>query len=268
MNDTENLHQLPNPYSLDLAKIFNRGWTSFAQALGMLVAVTLVGAIISIPIGGVYVLLSLIPIIGPLLGMVVNSAVGLPLWSGLIVISLAQIRGQPWAFSDLFGGFRYWKALFVFGLIAGSISWACMLPANICSFLAGGSPINYLLQGDFSKPPPQPQPVLNLLAQFLNLAGVVILLFITVRYFALSPYLIIDRNHGAIDAIKANAVLTQGHFFGWLGLILLFGLIAGAGFLVCCVGVVVTIPLYYLLMTSAYLEATGARQSSTDIKLL
>jgi hypothetical protein len=70
--------------------------------------------------------------------------------------------------------------------------------------------------------------------------------------------LIIDRKLGALDAIKANATLTQGHFFGWLGIALLFGLILAAGVVACCIGILFTIPLYYCLMTAAYLEATTA----------
>src|SRR5262249_57350565 len=99
-------------------------------------------------------------------------------------------------------------------------------PANICFLRAGGAQLNALLQG---QQPPPPDPTLNLLGQVLNVGGLVIIIIVSVRYFVLCPYLIIDRNYGALDAIKANGTLTQGHFFGWLGLVLLFGLIAAAG---------------------------------------
>jgi uncharacterized membrane protein len=243
-------------YSLDLGRIFNRGWSSFTQGLGMLVGITVVGFLLSIPVVGIVFVLNLIPIIGSLLGGVVNAAVLIPLWYGLVVIALAQLRGRPWAFGDFFGGFRFWGPLFVYSLIVGVFSWVCTLPANICLFLAGSSAqLNALLQG---QQPPPPDPTLNLLGQVLNLGGLVIIIIVSIRFFVLCPYLIIDRNYGALDAIKGNATLTQGHFFGWLGLSLLFGLIAGAGALACCVGLIFTVPLYYCLMTSAYLEATSA----------
>jgi uncharacterized membrane protein len=92
----------------------------------------------------------------------------------------------------------------------------------------------------------------------LNFAGFVILLIVSMRYFVLCPYLIIDRNYGALGAIKANVTMTRGHIFGWLGLSLLFGLIAVAGVFACCVGMIFTVPFSVFLMTSAYLEATSA----------
>jgi predicted Zn finger-like uncharacterized protein len=243
-------------YSLDLGRIFNRGWSSFSQGMGMLVGVTVVGLLISIPVFAIVIFLNLIPIVGALLGGVVNAAILAPVWSGLIIVALAQLRGRPWGFGDFFGGFRFWVPLFVYSLILSVISWVCALPANICLLLAGGgNQLKYVLQG---QQPPPPDPTLTLLGQLLNLAAVVVIVIITVRYFLLCGYLIVDRNYSAIDAIKAHATLTQGHFFGWLGLALLFGLIGAAGALVCCVGLLFTIPLYFCLFTSAYLEATSA----------
>jgi hypothetical protein len=243
-------------YSLDLGRIFNRGWSGFTQGLGMLVGFTVVGLLLSIPVAGIIFALNLIPIIGSLLGSVVSAAVLAPLWYGLVVVALLQLRGRPWTFGEFFGGFRFWAPLFVYTLIVSVFSWVCTLPASICLFLAGsGAQLNALLQG---QPPPPLNPILNLIGQVLNFGGLVIIIIVSVRYLALCPYMIIDRNYGALDAIKANAALTQGHFFGWLGVLLLFGLIGGAGLLACCVGFIFTVPLCYCLITSAYLEATGA----------
>jgi predicted Zn finger-like uncharacterized protein len=242
-------------YSLDLGRIFNRGWNGFTQGLGMFVGVTVVGILLSLPVFVVVGLLSMVPLIGSLLGGTVNAAIVAPLWYGWVIVALAQLRGKPWSFGDIFGGFRFWVPVFVFSLIVNAFSWACTLPANICLLLAGsGNPLFYMLKGQ--RPPP-PDPTLSLLGQLLNLVGVVILIIVSIRFFVMCPYLIIDRKCGAIDAIKANATLTKGHFFGWLGLSLLFGLIAGAGVLACCVGIFFTVPLCYCLMTSAYLEATS-----------
>jgi hypothetical protein len=208
-------------------------------------------------VGAIGFVLSLIPIVGSLLTNVISAAVMAPLWYGLVVIALAQLRGRPWTFGDLFGGFRYWGPIFTYTLIVGVLTWICTLPANICFYLAGSTDqIEAMLQG---KPPPAPDPTLNLLGQLFNLGGLAIILIVSVRYFVLCPYFIIDRNYGALDAIKANAALTRGHFFGWLGIALLFGLIGAAGAVVCCIGILFTIPLYYCLMTSAYLEATASR---------
>jgi hypothetical protein len=248
---------LSRDYALDLGKIFNRGWSGFTQGLGMLVGMTVVAFLISIPVFGIIFGMSLIPILGSLLGQVVGAAVLNPLWYGLIIAALAQLRGRPMAFGDMFGGFRLWVPVFIYSLIFGVVNWVCTLPAAICALLAGGPQFIALLRGEA---PPPPNPILNLLSQMLYFGGVVVVIIISVRFFVLGPYLIIDRNYDAIGAIKANTKLVQGHFFGWLGVSLLFGLIAAAGVLACCVGAVFTVPLFFCLMTSAYLEATGARR--------
>ena len=170
----------------------------------MLVGFMVIGSLLSIPVGGIVVALNLIPIIGSLLGGVVNAAVLSPLWYGVVVVAktwpnCAAALGDS---GDFFGGFRFWGPLFVYTLIVAVCSWLCTLPGNIFLFLAGGGPqLSALLQG--VRPPP-PDPMLNLLGQMLNFAGVVIVLIVSIRFFVLCPYLIISTATTATASTRSR----------------------------------------------------------------
>lgn len=63
---------------------------------------------------------------------------------------------------------------------------------------------------------------------------------------------IVDRNMDAITAMKASWALAKPNFFPILGLALVAGLIAQAGSVACGIGVVLTAPLYFLIIAAAY----------------
>ena len=69
--------------------------------------------------------------------------------------------------------------------------------------------------------------------------------------------LVIDRNMGAIDAIKTSWSLTTGH----KGQICIFGLLALGvillGYIACCVGVLVAMPIVMSGAAYIYLKLTG-----------
>lgn len=55
--------------------------------------------------------------------------------------------------------------------------------------------------------------------------------------------IILDKNLGAVDALRASWRLTRGHRFKLLGLCALAAAANGAGFLFCLVGLLFTVPL-------------------------
>ena len=75
--------------------------------------------------------------------------------------------------------------------------------------------------------------------------------------FSQSKYLVVDRDVGIVDALKLSIRITRGNKWS-LFLLGLFGsVLAIAGLLACCIGLLFVLPLLYLLGATAYLAMSG-----------
>ncbi len=64
--------------------------------------------------------------------------------------------------------------------------------------------------------------------------------------------IIVDKNLGAVDSLKASWEIMNGHKLSFVGLIILLSIINGLGMLACGLGIIVTIPLQFGAMVSFY----------------
>lgn len=212
------------PTTVEIGPIFEQAWEIFKRNIGIAVAITVVGAIISflsgIPgqilqlaadQGGVDPLMLFIGILG---SAVLQYGVMFLLWAGQSYTMLKLARGEPVELSDLFRGGPY------FLRSAGS-SFLYLLMVTVGMLLC-------LVPGVFA-----------------------MLLF--------WPYLyvIVDRDVGALEGLSTAKRLTEGN----LGTGFLLGLMTIGlniiGILMCCVGVLFTAPLCMLLSAVAYLMISG-----------
>jgi hypothetical protein len=258
------LEGLSSAYSLDLGAIFNRAHQRFADVLGPMIGYGAILLAIMITLGIVTVPLACLPILGDFLRLIIAAAALAPLIAGFAIVFLAHLRGKPWTFADFFSGFRFYLPLFVNNLLANLVMFVCILPATFINFALVGVQISRAMEYDPTKgPPPSAQSsdpllaFLSLLYYALLFIGLIVGMVIYIRFFLLCNWLIVDRNCSAIDAIRGQMTISKGHFWGWLGIGLLFGLIGGAGYMACCLPGIFTFPYYMLLITSAYLQATS-----------
>lgn len=77
-------------------------------------------------------------------------------------------------------------------------------------------------------------------------------------FFFLGYPILIFENAGAIDALKKSFNIAQENYGTLLLTALLAALISIAGIVVCCVGIYLTIPFFYIAMYSAYCAYLGA----------
>lgn len=82
--------------------------------------------------------------------------------------------------------------------------------------------------------------------------------FLVLPFFFLGYPILIFENVGAIEALKKSFSIAQENYGTLLLTALLAGLISIAGFVLCCVGVYLTIPFFYIAMYSAYCAYFGA----------
>ncbi len=99
--------------------------------------------------------------------------------------------------------------------------------------------------------------ILGGLAVGLGLLLLIVPGIIFALMFAFTPFLVIDRGLGAMEAMKESARITKGHKWTLLGLALLSLLVVLLGVLAFGVGVLVAVPVVSLAFTQVYRLLAG-----------
>ena len=74
--------------------------------------------------------------------------------------------------------------------------------------------------------------------------------------------LIVDRGIGFWEAIITTFKTVNSQWFSALGILILVGLLAMLGVILCCVGMLATIPIAYLVYAQAYRQMFGDPESA------
>jgi hypothetical protein len=251
----------PGEYSIDINRWFtlagNHYSAFFGPAIGFIIVAGIISSIPSLIIGaGAQIAALQLAPHDPVLSVIINVAITqlstvilsallyVPLGSGTTAVCLAQLKGRRWTFGDFFSGFRHWGPLAGVGLASQIVALFVMVPYAIILPLA------------IQKQNPQ----LLLVLGPAVLIGLIITLFVQIRFLIFAPALIFDRKLGAMEAMKANWELTRGHFWGLFGVSILMGLITLGGVLACLIGVLFAVPYTMLIMNAGYLLIAGRRE--------
>jgi uncharacterized membrane protein len=79
--------------------------------------------------------------------------------------------------------------------------------------------------------------------------------------FMFTPFLVIERELGPIEAMKESHRITRGHKWNLLGLLLMTLLVNLLGALAFIVGLLVTIPVTVIAVTHAYRVLSGSAET-------
>ncbi len=235
-------------YDLDIGGCIGRGWTLLKNNFGLL----FVGVLIYFLIEGAIAGFGSIPIVGPLFSIANLFIVG-PLMGGIFYIFIQAIRGQPVEIGDVFAGFRRaFLQLFLGYLVPALLIGLCMIPfvlvlaidiVRVVAAAHGASP--------------DPEMILQIIKTQLPLFLTVFLVcLIPVVYLQISwsftlP-LIIDKQMDFWPAMKTSWKMVGKHWWLVFGLFVLVGLLNVVGVLLCCIGVLFTMPIGLGAMMYAY----------------
>jgi len=252
---------LERDYELDLGGCIARGWELVKTNAGLLIGGVLVYGLIQMAFG----MFGKIPFIGAIFS-IANFVVSGALMGGLFYLFLRVLRGEPASLGDLFAGFRRsFGQLFLGVLVVGILIGLTLLPFVIVFCvklipLVKGVNLEAMSQQDsvnFLKS--------VLTSALLPSAWVLLICAIPATFLSVSwkftlP-LIIDQQLDFGAAMKASWKKVNQHWWQVFGLVLLIDLVNVAGLCLCCVGLIVSIPIGLAALMYAYETIFGAEKS-------
>jgi uncharacterized membrane protein len=238
-------------YDLDIFGCVTNGWELLKNNMGVLFVGALIYLLIELAIGG----LSSIPLIGSIFS-IANFIISGPLIAGLFYQFIRAIRNEPAEIGDIFSGFRRgFGQLFLGTLVSGLLIGVCMLPF-IIMFLVKFFPLIGHFQHLQPGAPPDRETVVALESIFLTCLPVLLVCAIPAIYLSVSwkftlP-LIIDRELDFWTAMKTSRKQVGKHWWHVFGLLVIIGLLNVVGMMLCCVGLLFTIPIGIAALMFAY----------------
>ena len=262
-------------YDLDIGGCVSRGWDSFKNNFGTLFGSFWLAMLISIAAAGMLGGLVTAVIPKTLMASVtfrlcynvafqaVLALFNGPLFGGVFYIYLQALRGRPAAIGDIFVGFqRAFGQLYLGNFLVAFFIGLCLVPFNIIQ-ATRLQPLVEQMQHT------SPSDMQSVLAQFwpailgmLPVLGLCMIpmIYLTVNWQFVMP-LIIDKPMAFWPAMKTSWKMVHKHWFSVFGLTVVAGLINVAGGLLCCIGVLFTIPLTTAVMMQAYETIFGESQT-------
>ena len=264
---------LNRDYEMDIGGCVSRGWTTYKEHFGTLFVSFIVAVV---------VILGALMVLGGIVGLVVVAAgqslvvrevsnlivaallclVSGPMMGGVYKVYLKALRKQTPSVNDAFSGFgAKYKNLVLGNLIVSMTSALWMLPYR---WVSDSKIMPILLQMQHA----QPADLQTLLTQMIDASTsslpVLLVTMIPLTYFSVNMQftvpLIMDKQLGAWEAVKASWKMVHRHWWYMFGMTVVVGLVLISGVVGCCIGVIFTVPLAIAAMMAAYEIIFGFRQ--------
>jgi len=235
-------------YDLDIGGCIGNAWALLKNNFGVLFGGVAIFFLIQIGLGG----LGQIPIVGLVfsLGSFIVSG---PLMGGVYYFLLKNIRRQPAEVGDIFAGFRL-----AFGQLL--LGYLVMVILTCLSALPGVAIMAFPVYTMVHHHAVAAGPLLLALLGFI--VAMIPAIYLSTGWVFSLP-LIIDKQMEFWPAMSASRQMVGKHWWLVFGLMVVCGLIYFAGFLACCVGLFVAMPIMFGAMMYAYESIFSAPTSRT-----
>ena len=226
-------------YQISIGSVLARAWATVGANFWPCVGVTLL----------VYLAMMVsqqIPCIGFFASFVMTG----PLFGGLYLYFLRQLRGQPAVLADAFSGFNKPH----FGRLALTSTVVTLITIAVMAVLIGpGVALNWSAIQEKSSTPPIGFIVWCLVA-------VLPLMYLSVAWL-FSYALVIDRGLEFWPAMQLSRKVVNMNLGGWFLFILVLGLLSMAGVLALCVGIFVVLPVSMCSLMVIYEDIFSPRST-------
>lgn len=244
-------------YSVNIGGFLSRGWEIFTQNalgfIGFFVLTIVISAVLS------YI---------PFIGGIANILVSYVLPAGYYIVAFKIARGLVPEFGDFFKGFQntYFLPVFLTTLVVGIFTGLLSVPFFIGGGLTFYEPFRQIMANssdpDLANLPDLPIPgsVTGILL-FIGILLLIPAIYLGVAYTFSIPF-VIDRRADFWSAMETSRKLITRHWFPFFGFSIVLFLINLAGFIACCVGLLLTAPLTVCAIAAAYENIVGLTPES------
>lgn len=217
-------------YEISVGSVISRAWATVVANFWPCVGVTLLAYL-------VMVVSQQIPCVGLLAPFLVTG----PMFGGLFLYFLKQLRGQSAVVGDAFSGFN--KPQYGRLALAGTVQTLIILALMIV-LIGPGVALNWTALQSNSEVPP---------VGFILWCFVAIIpaTYLTLSWL-LSYALIIDKGLDFWPAMELSRKVVNMRFWGWVLLLIVNFLLTMAGMVALCVGVLVVLPLSFCGLMVVY----------------
>jgi len=224
-------------YDLDIGSCVTNGWNLLKNNFGPVFGGVAIFLLVQLGLGA----LGSIPFVGAVFS-IGNLIISGPLMGGLYHLLLKAIRRQPAGVGDVFAGFRLAFGQLLLGyIVAALLSGLSALPGLAIM----GFPIFMMVRHQAVEAGP------FLLACLGFLIAMVPAIYLSLSWMFALP-LIIDKQMEFWPAMSASRRMVGKHWWMLFGLLVVCGLINVAGFMACCVGIFISLPIVFGAIMYAY----------------
>lgn len=234
-------------YTFDIGRYFSRGWTIFKTKALMFSIFTLLLIILLL-------LSSLLPYPlgtgnldeGEVGGNLISNIILALLLPGFYIFAFNIVRNRAATFGDFFKGLN--RALQIF--LLSTVRFLLIPIVYLLTLLPFVLVFAILITFGFSV-------TLSSLVVFLGaIAASLLSLYLTISYMFSLP-LLLEKRLNIWAAMETSRKIITKKWFAFFGLFLLLGLLNIAGTLPLFIGLLVTLPLTYCILTAAYEDVVG-----------
>ncbi len=259
LDNTESRHNgksldevLVNGYAFNMGDYLNRGFKLFGNDAGSYIGFTIVSFIISFVVG-------LIPFLGSIAGLFVSPALN----GGWFIFGQKHNTSQQRSFSNFFDGFKNppWMQLVVGSLISSIfIALAAAIVVGPAILFIGADFVTDIMA---LKDTTDPDEVMAILAAvFTGKIFLVVLLAMLVAslvaaLYIFMPQFIIFRGMSFWDAMEASRKVVMKNYIQVVIFLIVLGIIIMIGAMICGLGLLVAIPVYFLSVYAAFEDIMG-----------
>lgn len=238
---------LNHGYEFNPTSYFSKGFEYFKERAGEFIGYTIVYLIISMVIG-------MIPFIGSLISFVISG----PLAVGILIFTHRMHTNQDLEFSNFFDGFKKFTPLFATYILQMAFYFVLALPLI---FIIGMEFVQAAALGDV-------EALMETGEIVMDNAGILfgyVLLFVYIGIsFRWSLHLAYFHDYSPVNAIKTSFLLVNKNWFSHFLFILLAALAALGGFVALVIGIIVAIPVISIADYFGYAHVSGLGQQNND----